>query len=52
METKFIKQKIREKYSNKINGYFFDNLIHITDNEDEYNNMQRILPKYDRCKVI
>lgn len=30
-----LKQYIRKKYSVRISNYFFDNIFHITDNEDE-----------------
>lgn len=32
---KRIKQKIRDEYAKKVDGYFFDNLIHISDNIEE-----------------
>lgn len=35
IEARKIKQKIRDEYAPKIDGYFFDNLIHISDNEEE-----------------
>lgn len=47
IEVRQIKQKIRDEYASKINGYFFDNLIHMTDNEEEYKKILSILYKYD-----
>ncbi len=35
IEARGIKQKIRDEYAPKIDGYFFDNLIHISDNTEE-----------------
>lgn len=35
IEVRKIKKEIRDEYAKKITGYFFDNLIHISDNEEE-----------------
>lgn len=35
VEARRIKQEIRDEYAPKIDEYFFDNLIHISDNEEE-----------------
>ncbi len=35
IEAREVKQKIRNEYATKIDGYFFDNLIHISDNVEE-----------------
>lgn len=35
IEARKIKQRMRDEYAPKTAGYFFDNLIHISDNEEE-----------------
>ncbi len=35
IEARQVKQRIRGEYATKIDGYFFDNLIHISDNVEE-----------------
>lgn len=47
VEIRSIKQQIRNKYASKIDGYFFDNLIHMTDNEEEYKRVSKIICNYD-----
>jgi len=47
MEARKIKQQIRGEYASKIEGYFFDNLIHISDNEEETQRVQSVLEKYE-----
>ena len=48
VQTRKIKQNIRDEYANKIEGYFFDNLIHMTDNDEEFQRVLKILPLYDQ----
>lgn len=48
IESRAIKQKIRDEYSNKIDGYFFDTLIHMSDNEEESQRILKILNKYEQ----
>ena len=47
VEAREIKQKIRDEYAPKIDGYFFDNIIHMSDDLEE---MQRILQVLNRYK--
>ena len=47
IEARRLKQQIRDEYSSKINGYFFDNLIHMSDNEEEAKRVLNILTKYE-----
>ena len=47
IEARGIKQQIRDEYSSKIDGYFFDNLIHMSDNEEESRRVLSILTKYE-----
>lgn len=41
-----MKTDIRKKYSEKIPNYFFDNVFHVTDDENEFKNDYEILKKY------
>lgn len=47
-EIKSVKYKIREEFSSKIEGYFFDNLIHMTDNVEEYERVNNVIKKYNQ----
>ena len=47
IEARGIKQQIRDEYSSKIDWYFFDNLIHMSDNEEESRRVLSILTKYE-----
>lgn len=47
IEARGIKQQIRDEYSSKIDGYFFDILIHMSDNEEESRRVLSILTKYE-----
>ena len=40
------KTNIREKYSKKIKDYYFDNVLHMTDNEKEYSNCLNAISGY------
>lgn len=51
IEAREIKQKIRDEYSVKIDGYFFDNLIHISDNTEEMQRVLTVLKKYKEFAV-
>ena len=51
MQVDEIKDEIRKKYSNKVENYFFDIILHMTDNDNEKENTLRVLDKYkDYCK--
>ena len=41
-----LKQFIREKYKNVIDNYFFDNVYHMTDDEQEYEKTKLIIMQY------
>jgi hypothetical protein len=43
-----LKQYIRNKYKARINGYFFDNIYHMTDDEKEYIFTLNIINSYLR----
>lgn len=47
IEARRLKQQIRDEYSSKIDGYFFDSLIHMSDNEEEAKRVLSILTKYE-----
>lgn len=47
VEIRNIKHKIREQYAKKIDGYFFDNLIHMTDNDEEYQRVSNVIENYN-----
>lgn len=51
IEARKVKQKIREEYSQKIDGYFFDNLIHISDNVEESRRTLEVLNKYGKFTI-
>lgn len=40
------KTNIREKYSKKVEDYYFDNVFHMTDNEKEYQNCLNAIKGY------
>lgn len=50
-ESRRIKQKIRELFANRIDGYFFDNLIHMSDDPDEAKKTIKVLKKYENFTV-
>ncbi len=47
-----LKNGIRRKYSQLISNYFFDNVFHMTDNEEELNSTLVVLQKWfpDMCE--
>lgn len=47
IETRKVKQQIRDEFADKIDGYFFDNLIRMSDNEEESKRVLSILEKYE-----
>lgn len=51
IEARKIKKKIRNEYAPKIKGYFFDNLIHMSDNIEEMKKVISVIKKYDRYTV-
>lgn len=51
IESREIKQKIRNEYAPKIDGYFFDNLIHISDNVEETQKMLEIINNYEKFTI-
>jgi len=42
-----IKKEIREKYKSKINNYIHDIIIHITDNYEQTDDIEKIMKKYN-----
>lgn len=51
IEARKIKKKIRNEYAPKIEGYFFDNLIHMSDNTEEMERVLKVLKKYNGYTV-
>ena len=51
IEARKVKQRIREEYAPKINGYFFDNLIHISDNVEESRKTLEVLNRYGKFTI-
>ena len=51
IEARQVKQRIRKEYASKIDGYFFDNLIHISDNVEEAKRTLNIVNKYDKYTI-
>ena len=51
IEARKVKQRIRKEYSGKIDGYFFDNLIHISDNVEEAKKTLDTINKYDKYTI-
>ena len=47
-----MKSIIREKYSQLVSVYFFDNVFHLTDDEKEYEECAEILSKYTDKELI
>lgn len=47
IESREIKQRIRSLYSDKIDGYFFDNLIHMSDDLEETQKTLHALSQYE-----
>lgn len=46
IEARAVKQRIRNEYAPKIDGYFFDNLIHMSDDIEEMQRTLQVLNKY------
>lgn len=46
IEARAVKQRIRDEYASKIDGYFFDNLIHMSDDLEEAQRTLQVLNKY------
>ena len=51
IEARKVKQRIREEYASKMNDYFFDNLIHISDNVEESRRTLAVLNKYGKFTI-
>lgn len=51
IEAKKVKRRIRKEYASKIDGYFFDNLIHISDNVEEFKRTLATINKYDKYTI-
>lgn len=47
IEARDVKQRIRDEYAQKIDGYFFDNLIHMSDDLEEMQRTLQVLNKYN-----
>lgn len=47
-----LKRSIREKYSQLVSVYFFDNVFHLTDDENEYVECVEVLSKYTDKEII
>lgn len=46
-----MKTKIREKYSQIVSNYFFDNIFHVTDDEKEFKDDLNVVSGYLRKKL-
>lgn len=51
IEARQVKQRIRGEYATKIDGYFFDNLIHISDNVEESKKILDTVNKYEEHTI-
>ena len=51
IEARGVKQKIRDEYAKKIDGYFFDNLIHISDNIEEAKRTLETVNEYEKFTI-
>ena len=51
IEARQVKQRIRKEYASKIDGYFFDILIHISDNVEEAKRTLNTVNKYDKYTI-
>lgn len=51
IEARKVKQKIRAEYAPKIDGYFFDNLIHISDNIEESKRTLDTINNYEEYTI-
>ena len=51
VEARKVKQRIRNEYANKIDNYFFDNLIHISDNVEESKKTLETVNKYKKFTI-
>ena len=47
-----LKRNIREKYSQLVSVYFFDNVFHLTDDEKEYEECAETLARYTAEELI
>ena len=46
VDAEKIKRQIREKYKSQINNYFYDNIIHMSDNYEHVDHMSEVFEKY------
>lgn len=51
IEARKVKQRIRTEYALKIEGYFFDNLIHISDNIEESKRTLETINNYEKYTI-
>lgn len=51
IEARKVKQKIRAEYAPKIDGYFSDNLIHISDNIEESKRTLDTINNYEEYTI-
>ena len=51
IEARQVKQRIRGEYAPKIDGYFFDNLIHISDNVEESKRTLNTVNEYEEHTI-
>lgn len=49
IEIDELKSNIRKNYSNRVENYFFDIILHMTDNDEEKESTLNILNKYSKC---
>lgn len=51
IEARKVKQRIRTEYATKIDDYFFDNLIHVSDNVEETRRTLEIISNYEEFTI-
>ena len=51
IQARELKEKIREEFRDKIENYFLDNIIHISDNQEETKWLNYLLNKYKKCII-
>lgn len=51
IQARRIKEELRKVYSNKVNNYFLDNIIHLADNNEETELLKGVFDKYKNFAV-
>lgn len=51
IQARMLKESVRKDFSNKIDNYFLDNIIHMADNSDESRILERLFNQYEKYAI-